>query len=219
MSYASHADLGGQTGHGAVTPEPEGELFHAAWESRVLALTIAMGATGSWNLDQGRAARETLPDYAMRDYYQKWFGGLSVLMLQRGLVRAEELASGRSLDPPRPLPRVLKADRVAKTLARRVPYERPPCTPARFGAGQAVRTRRGDVPHHSRLPRYAQDKLGRIERVHGAHVFADTNSQGLGEQPQWLYTVVFEGTELWGPEAAPGLAVSVEAWEPYLAAA
>jgi nitrile hydratase len=30
---------------------------------------------------------------------------------------------------------------------------------------------------------------------------------------------VFEGTELWGPEAAPGLAVSVEAWEPYLAAA
>ena len=47
MSYTTHADLGGQPGHGPVRPEPEGELFHAAWELRVLALTLAMGATGS----------------------------------------------------------------------------------------------------------------------------------------------------------------------------
>ena len=44
--------------------------------------------------------------------------------------------------------------------------------------------------------------LGTIERVHGAHVFADTHAQGLGEQPQWLYTVVFDGQELWGADAA-----------------
>ena len=58
MSYTSHADLGGQPGHGAVTPEPEGELFHASWEPQVLALTLAMGATRSWNIDMSRAARE-----------------------------------------------------------------------------------------------------------------------------------------------------------------
>ena len=60
-SYRSNADLGGQDGHGTVHPEPEGELFHAAWEPRVLALTLAMSAAGLWNIDISRAARETLP--------------------------------------------------------------------------------------------------------------------------------------------------------------
>ena len=43
MTYTTHADLGGQPGFGPVTPEPEGELFHGAWEPRALALTLAMG--------------------------------------------------------------------------------------------------------------------------------------------------------------------------------
>jgi hypothetical protein len=62
-----------------------------------------------------------------------------------------------------------------------------------------------------------QGKRGTIEHVHGAHVFADANAQGLGEQPQWLYTVVFDEAELWG-NAAPrqNLSVSVDAWESYL---
>ena len=63
MTYVSHADLGGQNGHGPVVPEAEGELFHAAWEPRALALTLAMGATGSWNIDMSRSARETLANY------------------------------------------------------------------------------------------------------------------------------------------------------------
>ena len=48
MTYAFHADLGGQPGHGPVTPEPEGEYWHEAFEPKALALTLAMGATGSW---------------------------------------------------------------------------------------------------------------------------------------------------------------------------
>ena len=60
---------------------------------------------------------------------------------------------------------------------------------------------------------------GTIEFMHGAHVFADSHALGLGEQPCWLYTVVFEGQELWGPDASAGLRVSVDAWEPYLEAA
>jgi len=35
-------------------------------------------------------------------------------------------------------------------------------------------------------------------------------------QPQWLYTVVFSGIELWGDDAQPGLKVSIDASEPYL---
>ena len=40
--------------------------------------------------------------------------------------------------------------------------------------------------------------------------------QGLGEQPQWLYAVCFDGRELWGDEAQPGLSVSIDAWDDYL---
>ena len=79
-----------------------------------------------------------------------------------------------------------------------------------------MRTRATPVAHHTRLPGYAAGRRGTVERVHGMHVFADAHAQGLGEQPQWLYTVAFEGAELWGDEAAPGLRVSVDAWEPYL---
>jgi len=53
--------------------------------------------------------------------------------------------------------------------------------------------------------------------VHGAHVFADAHASGRGEQPQWLYTVAFDGAELWPGEQAPGvLRVSIDAWEPYI---
>ena len=51
MNYVSHADLGGSEQPGAIVPESEGQPFHAPWEARVLALTLAMGGTGSWNID------------------------------------------------------------------------------------------------------------------------------------------------------------------------
>ena len=60
MSYRTHADLGGRPNAQAVRPEPETEIFHADWEPRALAVTLAMGATGSWNIDMSRAVRETL---------------------------------------------------------------------------------------------------------------------------------------------------------------
>jgi len=217
MTYTTHADLGGQPGFGPVTPEPEGELFHGAWEPRALALTLAMGATGSWNIDASRAVRETLPDYRDLSYYQIWLGALEQLMLQRGQVFADEIASGEMHHPAAPVARVLQAANVPAVLAKGSSTERPASTPARFAVGQAVRMHLGRVDHHTRLPGYVQGKRGTIEHIHGAHVFADANAQGLGEQPQWLYTVVFDEAELWG-DAAPrqNLAVSVDAWESYL---
>lgn len=118
MSYVSHADLGGRPGFGPVVPEDESPLFHSAWEPRVLALNLAMGATGCWNIDMARAARETLPDYLDLSYYEIWLAGLEKLLVATGLVMAEELAAAGALHPPRPVPRILKADRVAAQLAK-----------------------------------------------------------------------------------------------------
>jgi len=219
MSYVTHADLGGRDGYGAVVPEAESDLFHADWEPRVLALTLAMGATGAWNIDASRSVRETLADYAQLSYYQIWLAALQRLMQQRAMLFDDEVSAAHSLHPPAPVARVLNAAAVPAVLAKGAPTERPATTTARFALGQRVRTRSERVDHHTRLPGYAHGRLGTIERVHGAHVFADTHAQGQGEQPQWLYTVVFEGQELWGTEAAAGLRVSVDAWEPYLEAA
>ena len=79
-----------------------------------------------------------------------------------------------------------------------------------------MRTRRAHVDHHTRLPGYAHGKQGMIESVQGAHVFADSHAQGLGEQPQWLYRVAFSGAELWGTDATAGSSVALDAWESYL---
>ncbi len=219
MTYLSHADLGGQLSHGRVQPEDENVRFHADWEQRALALTLAMGATGSWNIDMSRAARETLPDYARLSYYQIWLSGLQQLMQARGQLLPDEVAAGHMLHAPAPVQRVLRAADVAPALAKGSPTQRPSGTPPRFQVGQKVRTRAAAVDHHTRLPGYARGKLGTIERLHGSHVLADAHAQGLGEQPEPLYTVAFDGSELWGADATPGLRVSVDAWQSYLEAA
>ena len=219
MSYRSHADLGGQPGHGRVTPEPEGELWHAPWEPRAMALTLAMGATGAWNIDMSRSARETLPNYCALTYYQIWVAALERLLIERRLVRRAELAASRRLDPPLPVARVLHAADVAATLARGSPTQRETGAAPAYAVGSRVRARREKVAHHTRLPGYVRGHVGTVERVHGAHVFADTHAHGLGEQPRWLYTVAFDAVELWGAAARAGDRVSVDAWEPYLEAA
>lgn len=216
MNYQSHADLGGQAIQDRVVPEPEGELFHAPWERRALALALAMGATGAWNLDMSRSARETLPDYRSLSYYEIWIRGLEKLLIEHGLVGPDEIATGRMLHPARSGLRVLRAADVPAVLANGSPTQRSPIVPARFAVGEQVRMRPGAVDHHTRLPGYARGKIGCVDQVRGVHVFADAHAQGLGEQPQWLYTVVFNTRELWGNDAARNQSVSVDAWEPYL---
>ncbi len=206
MSHVTHADLGGRRGFGPVVPEPEGELWHAPWEPRALALTLAMGATGLWNIDMSRAARESLPAYARLGYYEIWIHGLEKLLAERGLPE-------RAAPPGQ---RVLRAADVAAVLARGAPTVRASAAPPRFAAGDRVRTWAGEVPHHTRLPRYARGKVGTVVLHHGVHVFADAHATRRGEQPHHLYTVAFDGAELWGDAGEAGLAVSIDAWEPYL---
>ena len=215
MSYVSHADLGGTTGHGPIEYEPEGVVFHQNWEAKVLALTLAASASGKWNIDFSRRYRETLPDYLDLTYYEIWNAALERMLVDCELVTEDELDAGQRLVEPIEVAGVLTADRVAAAMTRGGPAEREPDGPARFAVGDRVRTRAGHVDHHTRLPRYAADHVGTIEWVHGAHVFPDTNAHDLGEQPQWLYTVVFDATGLW-PDATPGQKVSVDAWESYL---
>jgi len=211
-------DLGGMMGFGPVGAEADEPWFHALWERRAFGLTLAMGGTGSWSIDAARYARETLPppEYLSSSYYEIWTKGLEKLVVQAGLVSADELKAGRSLAPPAPVKRVVAADDVAPMLARGGPASRPAGQPARFPVGDPVRTRNINPTGHTRLPRYARGKPGVIELVHGVHVFPDSNAHGQGENPQWLYTVRFAGRDIWGESADPTLVLSIDAWESYL---
>ena len=216
VTYTSHADLGGQQMSGAIVTEPEGQPFHAAWEARAMALTLAMGATGAWNIDTSRAARETLPDYAQLDYYRIWLSALQRLIEARGLADAGEMACGHAMQSPKTVARVLQASDVPHALARGTPTARAATQPARFALGDRVRTRPDRPDHHTRLPGYARGRVGTVERLHGVHVFADAHARGLGEQPQWLYGVRFEAADLWPQAADRSSTVAIDAWEPYL---
>jgi nitrile hydratase beta subunit len=210
-------DMGGMQGFGPVRPEPGEPLFHGGWERRAFALTLAMGATGTWNIDMSRAARESLPpaQYLTSTYYQIWFEGLCKLLIEHGLATVEEIEAGKSMQPAAAVARVFQAADVRAALLRGFPYDRPMGYPARFVVGDAVRTRQMSPATHTRLPRYCRDKRGEIVAVRGAHAFPDTNARGQGEQPRWLYTVRFAATELWGDDTSAA-SVCVDCWEPYL---
>ena len=211
-------DLGGRAGFGPVNPEPNEPVFHADWERRALGLTLCAGALGSWTLDEGRHARESLPPdvYLGSSYYKIWTLGLETLLQRHGYVTTNDLAAGHAVDPAPTPKRVLKAENVAAAMARGGPCDRPIETKPRFEQGDRVRTRAYDRPGHTRLPTYARDKTGTIEAVRQAFVLPDTNAHGQGENPEWVYTVVFDGRDLWEDMAAPGLTVSIDAWESYL---
>lgn len=210
-------DLGGMMGFGPVRPEVDEPVFHAEWERRVFAITVAAGFTGRWNIDRARSARESLPPatYLASSYYEIWFEALKRLLVDEGMVGEDEIDGDRSSRPPRPGIHAVPAADVPAVLARGGPSERDVAAPARFGVGDGVRTRVMHPAHHTRLPRYLRGKRGVIVASHGAHVFPDANARGLGESPQWLYTVRFQASEVWGSDTTADT-LCADCWESYL---
>lgn len=208
-------DMGGMQGLGSIEPEPEGIVFHHAWEGRVHAMSLASPTRS--NIDAGRHQRELIPgpEYLRMSYYEKWFRSLSERLVQQGLVTEEELAKGKpaaglSKETPR-----LAADAVEGALTCAGSYVREGAAPL-FSPGDAVRGRNIHPDGHTRLPRYVRGRSGVIVRAHGAHVFPDSNAHGNGEDPRPLYTVRFTARELWGDAANPRDSVCLDLWEPYL---
>jgi nitrile hydratase subunit beta len=211
-------DLGGQMGFGPVAPEKDEPYFHAEWEKRALGITISCGALGAWTIDESRHARESIPPahYLAATYYEIWIRGVETLLERHGFATRQELTSGQSQCQGAVAKRVLEADMVVAALAKGGPCDRHVSTEPAFAAGDRVRTRNFNPTTHTRLPRYARGRQGIVEAVQGSFVFPDTNAHGQGESPQWVYTIVFKGTEIWGEGADPALAVSIDAWESYL---
>ena len=186
-------DMGGAHGFGPVVPEADEPVFHAEWERRVFALTVALGAAGEWNIDASRFAREDRPpaDYLDDSYYEIWLAGLERLLDERGLLerppervlRAEDvpaaLASARGSDREPPAPGPLRRRR-PRAHAQPPPAHAHPPSPlrARQGRHRRARARRARLPGlnaqlHGRGPAVA---------VHGA--LQRARAVGRGRRPQ-----------------------------------
>jgi hypothetical protein len=88
---------------------------------------------------------------------------------------------------------------------------------ARFAVGDVVRTRAARREGHTRLPRYLELRVGRVEAVHGPFRLADERAAGEAGTPQTLYSVVFEGAEVWGAGAASlPMTIAADLWDSYL---
>ncbi len=166
-------DMGGRFGDGPVIPDAQdAPVFHEEWHARALAVTLAAGALGQWNLDISRHARERLAptDYARFSYYEKWIAALADLLVDRGVLTREDL-SGVAPEGPHPLAaRALRAEAVPGVLALGGPTERDGGPAPRFVPGDAVRTLRPAANRrvaggHTRLPAYAAGARGAFCRA------------------------------------------------------
>jgi nitrile hydratase len=211
-------------GFGPVKPEPESEepVFHAEWEKRVFGMTLAAGFLGKWTLDMSRYARERQRpiDYLRHSYYETWLKGLETLLVEKGLVTAEEMAASKATGPLNEeiKKRLLTADSVEKVLARGGPVDMKIDAAPRFKPGDKVRSLNRHPTGHTRQPRYLRGRFGVIHEHYGAYVFPDRSAEGKREG-RHLYSVRFEASELWGETAASRSAVFADLWEDYLEAA
>jgi nitrile hydratase len=158
--------------------------------------------------------------YLRASYFERWRTSIEKNLLDAGALTRTELeervralrespsgAGGepRRIAPAPPPPRPPQPG-----------FEREVAMSPRYAVGDAVRGRNLHPSGHTRLPRYARAKRGRVARVYPAFVFPDTNAHGQGENPQYLYNVRFDGRELWGDASEPGVSVSLDLFESYL---
>lgn len=215
--------MGGRIGDGPVFPDDESvPIFSEEWHAKTLAVTLAVGALGQWNLDISRHSRERLApkDYTRFSYYEKWMSALADLMVENGVVTVDELASGRSNGVSPLTEKRFRPETVASAIASGGPVDRDGPEP-KYHIGQLVKTVRpaGNAivqGGHTRLPAYSAGVQGKIIAVHGCHVFPDSNAHRLGENPQPLYSVSFNAVDLWGHAEHPKDEVILDLWEPYL---
>jgi nitrile hydratase beta subunit len=212
-------DMGGMHGMGPIQAEKNEPVFHQRWEARTYVLTRAIGAWHKWNIDTGRFYIEQIApaDYLRMSYYEKWFVRLVELLVKTGLVTRAELESGKPAPgSPKSSPPLRAAQVPDVALNRNIASSHDPDVHPRFAAGQRVRARNINPAGHTRLPRYARGKVGKIDRDHGVYNFPDTSAHGLGPKRQHVYSVRFAARELWGDEASPRDSVYIDMWDDYL---
>jgi nitrile hydratase subunit beta len=215
----SIADMGGMQGFGSVTYDPDDKPFHEPWEGRAFAMTLlAINRISGQNLDAMRHALSRLHpmDYLADGYYGRWLNCAEVMLVDSGILapgaidaRARRMQGEDVEEPPEPTPN--KPDYTATGPGSLREVDDPP----RFKLGQRVRAKDIHPAGHTRLPRYVRGRTGVVEGMEPAALLPDTHAHFQGENPQHVYDVAFDSSELWGPEAE-SFTLHIDLYETYL---
>jgi nitrile hydratase len=238
VQVAALSDMGGRREYfGPIVREPDEPVFHSRAEGRAFGLATLVVMLAGRNVDALRFAMERLPPALyMSSYYRRMLGGCEKLLVDAGYLRPDEVdarVQARHAEPGgqgRPSVRVRLMSRLFRPLLRPVlprwlsahllprlfGASRPAFRPARFAVGDRVRVRSEQAQGHTRQPGYVTGKPGVVAAHLGATLFPDAHAVGRRVRPAHLYTVSFDGSDLWGDAADAGTEVSVDLYEPYL---
>jgi nitrile hydratase len=196
-------DMGGRQGFGRIRFTLDAKPFHAEWEVRANSLYAHAVRRGIFNMDEYRHAIERMEPrhYLAASYYERSLTSLATLLVEKGVVSAEELERRAHGDFPLATPSA-----PGRTNA---PNRQ------RFAAGDRVLVKADYVPGHIRMPGYIRGKWGVVVSESPAYPFPDAHAHGVEAQDEPTYDVRFRSEDLWPNSSDPAL-VHVAVFESYL---
>lgn len=217
-------DMGGMQGFGRVIYEHDEPVFHDIWEGRLYGISRMIGHYSIFAPNGMRFALEHIDPavYLTSSYYERWLLVIEQALIEKGHLSLEALnerteffrvnpeASPPRRDDPEALERFINALPLWQSPNRDVDVE------PQFSVGDPVKSLNINPSGHTRLPRYVRGKHGAIAKYHGVHDFQDSVPERSGSDPQPVYSVRFEGSELWGESAEQNQSLYVDMWESYL---
>lgn len=223
-------DLGGTDGMGPIERGEDAndveQYFHEEWEKIAFALLPQTMGQGLYNIDEFRHAIERMDPahYLDSPYYEHWLHGMEDRLVEHDVLSKEELQARleeiKSSDNPEDLvPERTEPEftnEILELIETGVSAEREPTDPS-LNVGDEVIVKNNHPKGHTRCPDYIRRAKGTIDEIRGTFVLPDTHAHGQGESPEPLYSVRFEGEELWGDDTAgENEALYIDLWESYL---
>jgi nitrile hydratase len=219
-------DLGGTDGTGSIEQEEGEPYFHEEWEAEVFGLLPTTMGQEMYNIDEFRHTIERMDPahYLSSSYYEHWLTAMETLLVEKGVVSKEDLQKRleevRSAKDPGDIVPEREDSELTESLLELAESgasaKRDPVEPM-FEPGDRVEVRNIHPKGHTRCPEYVRRTTGEIAEVRGTFVLPDAHAHGEGESPEPVYSVRFDGEELWGEEYADrNESLYIDLWESYL---
>ncbi|MEM7126676.1 MAG: nitrile hydratase subunit beta [Chloroflexota bacterium] len=214
-------DMGGMDGFGPIPYEKNEPVFHHEWEGRAYAMVTQTRIKFPSGIRKD-IERMDPAHYLTSTYYEKWLHArIKALIDVNAITRAEfdEWVAYLQDNPDYAVPQTENREHLTEVLSN---IHDPHChrkeldvSPA-FQIGDEVYTQNMHPFGHTRLPRYARGKRGTVVNYYGIQECDDILSSGEVAHPQPLYSVCFDGQELWGDSAEANSLLYLDIWEMYL---
>ena len=212
-------DLGNYGNQDPIHIEINEPVFHEEWEGSIFAMTVAMLASGYFNVDEVRRATKEMPiaDFLEARYYEKFLFGLENILNQKDVLTRDEIDTGRSIRheggvtlPPVP-PEMLQF-----AMTNPMPANLDLDIPQKFRIGDEIIAKNINPSQQIRLPHYIRGKFGVIEMHHGGFLLPDTHALGGPDKPQHVYNVRFSLSEIWKDENTSNDNIYIDLFADYM---